>query len=383
MATAYLSRYPDLIDWSNVKGKTALHVASLKGNEGFVRMLCDHGADFDLPDEEGNTPLHFASAWGHVSIVQLLIERGCQFVIKNNYGFTASDYAFSNNTMNVLQDTARSQFESNKRARRNIYAQAASRGSELQKRYEQMYGGSIPRIPSSTRLRSGSGASVPDPVTDLDGSGTSYDSTKHSASNHPYQPLTSSTMSHASSSAVPPLPPKDRSPMRPQHSAAAHSDTPKVLKSQRISPSRSLQQLSSSGTDNSSEGPPSSRRQQSIDLALSPVASKVRQRDADAIAQYLSRTRTTSIESGSLVAPSTNGSSSMSVRSKSPDGEASYGFRSTLRPSTSASVLRSLSETSPSKHPSEQSNMQHRYRSTTFGSLPETTEEIKLSGPGR
>ena len=75
MARAYLGRYPYLIDWSNVKGKTALHVASLKGNEEFVRvsvtdlwhvelfkdipqMLCDYGADFDLPDEEGNTPLH-------------------------------------------------------------------------------------------------------------------------------------------------------------------------------------------------------------------------------------------------------------------------------------------------------------------------------------
>lgn len=75
MASMYYERYPYLIDWSNVHGKTALHVAATKGNEGFVRvstvssatrvvltfvsqMFCDLGADFDLPDLQGNTPLH-------------------------------------------------------------------------------------------------------------------------------------------------------------------------------------------------------------------------------------------------------------------------------------------------------------------------------------
>lgn len=78
MARMYYERYPYLIDWSNVHGKTAMHVAATKGNEGFVRvwltslmlpkcldvsnvsdkMFCDLGADFDLPDLQGNTPLH-------------------------------------------------------------------------------------------------------------------------------------------------------------------------------------------------------------------------------------------------------------------------------------------------------------------------------------
>lgn len=75
MARMYYDRYPYLIDWSNVHGKTALHVAATKGNEEFVRvsytrkmclksnsflsqMFCDLGADFDLPDLQGNTPLH-------------------------------------------------------------------------------------------------------------------------------------------------------------------------------------------------------------------------------------------------------------------------------------------------------------------------------------
>jgi hypothetical protein len=38
MARAYYDRYPFTLDWSNSSGKTALHVASLKGNEEFVRV---------------------------------------------------------------------------------------------------------------------------------------------------------------------------------------------------------------------------------------------------------------------------------------------------------------------------------------------------------
>jgi ankyrin repeat protein len=76
MARLYYDRYSWILDWSNVHGKTALHIAALKGNEELVRvrlytpilglesplifnqMLCHLGADFDLSDNKGNTPLH-------------------------------------------------------------------------------------------------------------------------------------------------------------------------------------------------------------------------------------------------------------------------------------------------------------------------------------
>ncbi|KAJ2920089.1 hypothetical protein MD484_g360, partial [Candolleomyces efflorescens] len=95
MARLYYDRYPWTLDWSNVHGKTALHIAAIRGNEELVRMLCDLEADVNLADNIGNTPLHYASSWGHVTIVQLLIERGCQYTVKNNEGFTALDYAYS------------------------------------------------------------------------------------------------------------------------------------------------------------------------------------------------------------------------------------------------------------------------------------------------
>ena len=78
MARLYYERFPFVLDWSNVQGKTSLHVAALKGSEEFVRvrtspgpevvstpltgcagqMICDFRADFDLTDLQGNTPLH-------------------------------------------------------------------------------------------------------------------------------------------------------------------------------------------------------------------------------------------------------------------------------------------------------------------------------------
>lgn len=75
MAQAYYYRYPYMLEWSDVQGKTALHIAALKGNDSFVQvrayemalpvlllimnqMLLDIGADYDLEDNLGNTALH-------------------------------------------------------------------------------------------------------------------------------------------------------------------------------------------------------------------------------------------------------------------------------------------------------------------------------------
>lgn len=38
MAQLYYERYKWVLDWSNTQGKTALHIAALKGNEELVRV---------------------------------------------------------------------------------------------------------------------------------------------------------------------------------------------------------------------------------------------------------------------------------------------------------------------------------------------------------
>lgn len=142
MARRYYERYPFILDWSNLQGKTALHVAAIKGNEEFVRVRSIAAARRTSARHEADPvrrrcglrhagrprqhavalvrtmscleyALTFpcsASAWGHLhvralalsiprtdpaQIIQILIERGCQFAAKNVEGFTASDYAYS------------------------------------------------------------------------------------------------------------------------------------------------------------------------------------------------------------------------------------------------------------------------------------------------
>lgn len=40
MSRMYYDRYTWILDWSNMQGKTALHIAALKGNEELVRVSC-------------------------------------------------------------------------------------------------------------------------------------------------------------------------------------------------------------------------------------------------------------------------------------------------------------------------------------------------------
>ncbi|KAF9247327.1 ankyrin repeat-containing domain protein [Melanogaster broomeanus] len=331
MARLYYDRYPWILDWSNSQGKTALHMGALKGNEELVRMLCDLGADFDLSDNKGNTPLHYASAWGHIAIVQLLIERGCQFAARNNDGFTASDYAYSFSTRDTLQDSARMQFESNKKSRRHVFAQAAARGSEW---------GGVPMIDrppplpmkskdygsAVARMRSGSGGSRTTATSDsgdIESTGlapnmtTSLSSLSSSASQHPRQPPLSQFL-HSP-------------PQRPDNMSSTSSNgtfsVPSPGPSQTPLPLNPVLQPTTS---------------------LSPIVNRMRERDADEMEKYMRRNR-----SGSGGTSSTDNKSQagpiFSSAGPSANGDditalASSTQRRRLRPSFSAAQLR----TSPS-----------------------------------
>ncbi|KAI0052978.1 ankyrin [Auriscalpium vulgare] len=302
MARLYYDRYTFIMDWADTHGKTALHVAALKGNEELARMLCDLGADVDLSDNQGNTPLHYASAWNHIPIVQLLIERGCQYAARNNDGFTPSDYAYSFSTRDTLQDTARAQYESNKKARR-VFAQAAARGNEM--------GGYEPPSRSldvnSVRMRSGSAASHTTSTSDsvdLDSlpSGQSYTGAYTSSPSHLHQYGSGASSSSSTGTFSVPSP-------TPQPSLSGNSLHP--------------------GSSN-----PAS--------ALSPIATRVREQDANAIEKYLmSRNRS---GSGSTDQKSQN-SSNPSSAGPSANGDdisslPTTGSRRRLRPSLSAAQLR-------------------------------------------
>ncbi|KAI0322525.1 ankyrin repeat-containing domain protein [Amylostereum chailletii] len=299
MARLYYDRYPFILDWSNTSGKTALHTAALKGNEELVRMLCDLGADTDLTDDEGNTPLHYASAWGNIPIVQLLIERGCQYAARNNEGFTPSDYAYSFSTRDTLQDTARAQFELNKKARR-VFAQAATRGSEW---------GGTPPIPKSldvnARMRRGSNTS-----------GTSDSETE----GHPSGQSVNGIHKHQ---------------LRSSSSVYPHTATSSSSVFSTPSPSHFASHM---GT---ALHPPSTNPAS----ALTPIATRTLQQDANAMEKYMRRNRSgsasTDIKSQNSSNPSSAGPSANGDDIASLPLSGSVAPRRRLRPSVSAAQLRS------------------------------------------
>ncbi|KIJ70081.1 hypothetical protein HYDPIDRAFT_104756 [Hydnomerulius pinastri MD-312] len=371
MARSYVDRYPWILDWSNSQGRTALHMAALKGNEELVRLLCDMGADFDLADNKGNTPLHYASSWGHIPIVQLLIDRGCQFNARNNDGFTASDYAYSFSTKDTLQDSARSQFESNKKSRRLVFAQAAARGGE--------WGGDplmdlpppVPLKPrdiqnAAARMRSGSGGSRTTATSDsgdIDSAGpgpnmgTSLSSLSSSASHHPRQP-----------------PPQflHSPPQRPNNISSASSNgtfsVPSPGPSQSMSLGPAPQQTSS----------------------LSPIVNRMRERDADEMEKYMRRNRsgsggTSSTDNKSQAGPnftsagpSANGDDITALASLAITGSTTPRRR--LRPSFSAAQLRTSPSPIPVPSQSSQGDASRNRAGTNPGSArPGQTSQSSLS----
>ncbi|KAG2154915.1 ankyrin repeat-containing domain protein [Suillus bovinus] len=362
MARLYYERYPWILDWSNIQGKTALHMAALKGNEELVRMLCDLGADFDLSDNKGNTPLHYASSWGHIPIVQLLIERGCQFAARNNDGFTASDYAYSFSTRDTLQDSARMQFETNKKSRRMVFAQAAARGNE----WPIARPPPIPLKPPSvgrnaSRMRSSSGGSRT--------TATSDSGDVDSAGQGQEKGTSLSSLSASSTTSQP-----SRLP--------SHQYT--YTHSQR---SDNMSSASSTGTF------PSPGPSQGLTLnpplaqpnSLSPIVNRMRERDADEIEKYMRRNRSGSAGTASTdnksqngnnftsAGPSANGDDITALASLAITG--STAPRRSLRPSFSAAQLR----TTPSPLAAQTQNSQAEALRNRSGTNPSSARPAQTT----
>jgi hypothetical protein len=252
----------------------------------------------DLEFDPFDRPIIDPNAATPNQIVQLLIERGCQYAARNNDGFTASDYAYSLviffarrnhpsslfdltfpgnsiSTRDTLQDTARIQFENNKRARRQVFAQAAQKGTE---RMPDAVIASPPKMrhrngSGSHRLRSGSGASRMTGGTtsesDFDGSPSLLHG--HYTSNSPM----SSPSTHSTNL------PSAGSQYYNQMSAGTSSTF--------SFPSPSL---------SANSGLPTTQN------TLSPIATRMLERDADAMEKYKQRNRSGSAGTASTDAPS-------------------------------------------------------------------------------
>lgn len=56
-----LSADPEVIDWADEEGYTALHLAVISGNRGIVRYLVNKGADLSRVDNEKHSMVHWAT----------------------------------------------------------------------------------------------------------------------------------------------------------------------------------------------------------------------------------------------------------------------------------------------------------------------------------
>lgn len=264
--------------------------------------------------------------------------------------FTGSEFSFSRfSTKDTLQDTARAQFENNKKQRRNIFAQAAqaaSRGNE--------WGVGLPNalpVPvkdrMASRVRSGSGTSRTTATSDS--GDPDMMNTGCQLSSSPSQPSTGSSSGffvqshsshhtpHVTSSNISTLPP--------------HSGTPK---------------------GSSMIAPPSHPAS-----ALSPIASRMRERDADAMEKYLNRNRSGSQGTASTDTKSQNESHFASAGPSSNGDDITALMSGTitprkLRPSVSAAQLRTtqIQNSSGSGNVTPQHESVSRNRS---GTSPSTT----------
>lgn len=76
------------VDNATKKGNTALHIASLAGQEEVVKLLLEHNALVNAQSQNGFSPLYMAAQENHDSVVKLLLANGANQSLATEDGFT-------------------------------------------------------------------------------------------------------------------------------------------------------------------------------------------------------------------------------------------------------------------------------------------------------
>ena len=61
---------------SGSEGGTPLVCSAILGHTALSKLLSDHGAEMETPDNEGMTALYWAASQGRKKIVEILVEKG-------------------------------------------------------------------------------------------------------------------------------------------------------------------------------------------------------------------------------------------------------------------------------------------------------------------
>ena len=106
----YLNLYPDIIDYQNSIGYTALMIACLNcktlSSVETIKILLDNSASLNIKDNNGNTALILSifknNNLNSEEAIMYLLEKNANVNLKNKYGCTALTYAIKYNHNNIF-----------------------------------------------------------------------------------------------------------------------------------------------------------------------------------------------------------------------------------------------------------------------------------------
>ncbi len=89
-------------DKNNENGLRPLHFAAFTGTPAMLRVLIEHKADVNLPDNNGCTPLMLAASQCSLEKVHMLLAEGASVDVTNNKGWGARTFAAEANCLRVF-----------------------------------------------------------------------------------------------------------------------------------------------------------------------------------------------------------------------------------------------------------------------------------------
>lgn len=85
------------------EGKTAFHLAAMRGNADCLRVMIAHGVDVAAQDISGHSVLHLAVKHNHIECIKRLLQAKCPSECTDNLGRTCVHYAAVSGSVPALQ----------------------------------------------------------------------------------------------------------------------------------------------------------------------------------------------------------------------------------------------------------------------------------------
>ncbi|MCP4160484.1 MAG: hypothetical protein GY760_10450 [Deltaproteobacteria bacterium] len=92
-----------VVNKKNKAGYTALHLATISGNEKTVELLLKYKSKNKIRDKEGKTAWHLAAQNSHSGLIKIFLKNGVDINLKDGRGCTALHYAARNRNLELTK----------------------------------------------------------------------------------------------------------------------------------------------------------------------------------------------------------------------------------------------------------------------------------------